>query len=262
MRLIMSFSVLLFIVSLSFPGAAVSADYTNSIGMEFIKLNNGCFQMGRDPAVEEGSEDELPRHRVCITKPLYIGKTEVTQDQWMEVMGYNPSEFKGGDRPVERVSWRKIQEFTTNLNEKEWGARYRLPTEAEWEYAARAGTDTTFFFGNDPKQLFEYAWFGNEQAGEQTHPVAGKRANPWGLYDMYGNVWELVRDSYDARYYANSPMEDPAGATSGRNKVARGGGWRHAAVHCRSAERDRVHERLLDSDLGFRLVLEILADPE
>ena len=176
----------------------------------------------------------------------------------MEVMGSNPSEFKGDDRPVERVSWNNAQEFLLLLNEKEWGARYRLPTEAEWEYVARAGTDMTYFFGNDPNDLSEYAWFGNEKAEKQTHPVAGKRVNPWGLYDIYGNVWELVQDRYDAEYYAAGPMENPTGAKSGDNKVVRGGGWRHDATFCRSAKRDRVHKRLLDRDLGFRVVMEKL----
>ena len=252
------FSLLLLFALSTYSFIALSAEYTNSIGMEFVKIDSGCFQMGRDPAVEKGSKDELPHHRVCITKPFYIGKTEVTQDQWMKVMGSNPSEFKGGDRPVERVSWNNAQEFLMLLNEKEWGARYRLPTEAEWEYVARAGTDMTYFFGNDPNDLSEYAWFGNEKAEKQTHPVSGKRVNPWGLYDIYGNVWELVQDRYDAEYYAAGPMENPTGAKSGDNKVVRGGGWRHDATFCRSAKRDRVHKRLLDRDLGFRVVLEKL----
>lgn len=238
--------------------SAQGADYTNRSGVEFIKIESGCFHMGRDPNTEQGAKDELPRHKVCITKPFYIGKTEVTQDQWMKIMDFNPSKFKGGDRPVERVSWNTVDEFLMVLNEQEWGARYRLPTEAEWEYAARAGTATRYFFGDDPGELAEYAWYANQDTAEQTHPVAAKRPNPWGLHDVYGNVWELVNDRYGSEYYSHSPTDDPPGPNTGHLRVDRGGGWRHGEKHCRSAERDRVAPRLMESDLGFRLVLEKL----
>ena len=235
-----------------------SADYVNGIGMEFKKIDSGCFQMGRDPDAEQGGDNELPRHKVCITKPFYIGKTEVTQDQWTKIMGYNKSKFKGGDRPVERVSGETVFTFIGLLNKKEKGAKYRLPTEAEWEYVARAGSETTYFFGNDPGELSEYAWFGGEQAENQTHPVAGKKPNPWGVYDIYGNVWELVRDYYKADYYADSPTDDPRYAKMGDYQVVRGCDWSNGAAVCRSAQRGRVHRRMMDEGLGFRLVLENL----
>lgn len=129
--------------------AAQAAVYTNSIGVDFIKIEAGCFNMGRDPNFEDGSDDELPRHRVCIEKPFYLGKTEVTQSQWVAVMGSNPSKFKGRDNPVEQVSWEDAQDFIRRLNKKEGGNKYRLPTEAEWEYAARAGSSSTYHFGDD-----------------------------------------------------------------------------------------------------------------
>lgn len=244
----------LLIAVLSATQIVNAADYTNSIGIDFIKIKAGCFRMGRNPNFEDGSSDELPRHRVCLTKSFYIGKTEVTQSQWVSVMGNNPSEFKGRSNPVENVSWNDAQRFISQLNSKEGTNRYRLPTEAEWEYAARAGSSSTYHFGDDKDSLGQYAWFSNEAAGKHTHPVAQKRANQWGLYDMHGNVWEWVSDWYGENYYHNSSTDDPKGASSGQNRVDRGGSWFSNAHHLRSANRDNYSPDERNYDLGFRLV--------
>src|SRR5262249_25718461 len=155
----------------------------NTIGMEFVLIPAGTFQMGNN----DGYDDDKPVHTVRISRPFYLGKYEVTQAQWEAMMGNNPSHFKGdANSPVEQVHWDDVQKFIRRLNAKEGGARYRLPTEAEWEYAARAGTTTSWSFGDDASQLGRYAWCGGN-AGWQTHPVGQLQPNAWGLYDMYGN---------------------------------------------------------------------------
>ena len=169
------------------------SSFHNSIGMEFVLIPSGSFVMGRDPLFEEDRDDELPQHKVNISKPFYLGKYQVTQAQWVAVMEDNPSGFKGPANPVEQVSWNDAQEFIKRLNVKEGHNRYRLPTEAEWEYAARAGADTVYFFGNDENILPVYAWF-IDNSRKTPHPVGKKRPNAWGLYDVHGNVWEWVQD--------------------------------------------------------------------
>ena len=150
-------------------------------------------------------------------------------------MGNNPSRFTGNsNRPVESVSWDDVQAFIEKLNAKEGGAMYRLPTEAEWEYAARAGSITAYSFGDDAKQLGEYAWYGDNSKGE-THPVGQLKPNAWGLYDMHGNVWEWVQDWYGK--YAAEAVMDPQGPSAGSARVGRGGGWSAGARFCRSAYR-------------------------
>ncbi len=247
--------IVLFAVSL-FSQVAQAADYTNSIGMDFIQIETGCFDMGRGPNFEGGFNDERPRHMVCITKPFYLGKTEVTQSQWIAVMGSNPSGFQGLDNPVEKVSWDDVQNFIRLLNQKEGSNKYRLPTEAEWEYAARAGSSSTFHFGDDKELLGQYAWF-DGNSGKRTHPVAQKRPNQWGLYDMHGNVWEWVQDWYDENYYRTSPASNPKGPESGQNRVYRGGGWFHYAGFLRSANRGNSFPDFRRYYLGFRLVREL-----
>jgi formylglycine-generating enzyme required for sulfatase activity len=169
-------------------------------------------------------------------------------------MGDNPSKFKGDDNPVERVSWVDIQVFIKRLNKKEGHSRYRLPTEAEWDYAARAGTTSAYYFGNDESQLKDYAWY-DVNSGETTHPIALKRPNAWGLYDMIGNVWEWTGDWYEARYYANSPSTDPTGPSSGAYRVIRGCGWYSDARLCRSADRYGREPANRSEYNGFRLAL-------
>jgi formylglycine-generating enzyme required for sulfatase activity len=230
------------------PQAALPPSYTNSIGMAFVLIPSGTFMMGSD----HGAGDERPVHEVHISTPFYLGKYEVTQGQWQAVMGDNPSRFTGNpERPVEQVSWHDAQEFVKRLNSKEDGTRYRLPTEAEWEYAARAGTTTTYSFGNAASKLGAYAWYG-ANAGGSTHPVGQKPPNPWGLYDIYGNVWEWVQDWYGP--YTAATAVDPAGPSSGSNRVNRGGSWIFDARLCRSAYRRYWPPGNRHGILGLRLL--------
>ena len=179
--------------------------------------------------------NELPVHTVNLTQSFYVQKTEVTQGQWREVMGTNPSNFGtcGDTCPVEMVSWDDIQTFLATLNAQDPGKNYRLPTEAEWEYACRAGT-TGDYGGTGVAD--EMGWY-SENAGSMTHPVAGKQPNAWGLFDMHGNVWEWVQDWYLDTYYSVSPTDDPTGPTIGTDRVLRGGGWSGWVYSTHSAQR-------------------------
>jgi formylglycine-generating enzyme required for sulfatase activity len=228
---------------------------TNSIGMRFRLCRSGTFPMGD----ATGNSDEEPLHVVAITKPFYIGMYEVTNSQWMRVMGEVPSTWKDADQPVANVTWDDVNEFCRRLSalseEQGAGRVYRLPTEAEWEYACRAGTTTRWSFGDDKSRLVEYAWVGR-QAERQTHPVGQKKPNGWGLYDMYGNVWEWCSDWYDENYYATSPAVDPQGpASGGSRRVDRGGASGVDAVISRSAFRHSNEPRHRHDILGFRVVL-------
>jgi len=176
--------------------------------------------MGCSEGDEECNADEKPAHRVQITKTFEVGKYEVTQAQWESVMGSNPSTIKGSDHPVETVNKNEVHDFLGRLNARNDGYRYRLPTEAEWEYAARAGT-TGAYAGT----LNEIAWYGGNSEDE-THPVGRKKPNAWGLYDMEGNVREWVEDLYARNYYNNSPATDPTGPQAGQRGDA--GGFRGA----------------------------------
>ncbi len=192
-----------------------------------------------------------------ISQPFYLGKYEVTQRQWKAVMGNNPSRFKGDDQPVNTVSWNDVQAFIRTLNAREGEGTYHLPTEAEWEYAARAGTMTAYSFGDDPEQLGKYAWY-SSNSGRKTHPVGQLKPNAWGLYDMHGNVWEWVQDWYGE--YAARMVSDPQGPASGASRVVRGC-WLGVARNCRAAIRyflapgDRGHF------LGFRLARSVALGP-
>ncbi|MDR1396534.1 MAG: formylglycine-generating enzyme family protein [Desulfarculales bacterium] len=224
----------------------------NSIGMELALIPAGEFMMGADNNFEDAYDDETPRHRVSISKPFYLGKYEVTQGQWTEVTGNNPSRFKGRNNPVETVSWYDAREFIRLLNKREGHSRYRLPTEAEWEYAARAGGEAGF--GGRAGQLGTYAWYG-ANSGDKTHPVGRKRPNAWGLHDMRGNVWEWVRDWYGKNYYRHSSYSDPGGPSSGAYRGRRGGSWNNSAGFCRPAYRGSNSPGYRYADLGFRLAL-------
>ncbi len=227
--------------------------FKNSIGMEFLLIPAGSFMMGATRHFENADIDELPRHKVTITKPFYIGKYEVTQEQWVKVMGANPSRFKGRRRPVENVSWHDVQKFIEKLNKMEKTDKYRLPTEAEWEYAARAGEPGSYCFGDMVADLPLYAWF-YHNSNAQTHDVGLLKPNRWGLYDMHGNVWEWCQDWYSFDYYSKSPEKDPQGPESGVLKVERGGGWDALPDACRSAYRHGFFPFKGNSALGFRLV--------
>jgi formylglycine-generating enzyme required for sulfatase activity len=228
----------------------------DTLDIEFELIQPGEFDMGSPANEKDRFDDEGPVHHVTISKAFYLGKYEVTQKQWHKVMGDNPSYFKGDDLPVESVSWDDVQEFIKKLNEIESTDKYRLPSEAEWEYAARAGTTTRYSFGDDDSKLKEYAWY-SENSGDKTHPVGKKGANPWGLYDMHGNVWEWVQDKWHGTYNGapadGSAWEDGVGAY----RVDRGGGWINDASNCRSADRFHSVPGFSIRGLGFRLLQEM-----
>jgi formylglycine-generating enzyme required for sulfatase activity len=222
--------------------------YTNSIGMEFVLIPAGEFQMGSN----WGYDAEKPVHSVYISRPFYIGRYEVTQSQWQAVMGTNPSQFKGGDHPVENVSWIDVQQFVNKLNARERTGGYRLPTEAEWEYACRAKTMTPFNTGRSVElDLARAGWYGSNSGG-QTHPVGQKEPNAWGVYDMHGNVWEWCHDWYGS--YPAGHVTDPQGPNNGSSRVLRGG-WYGPAGYCRSAGRGGFDPSLRRAFFGFRLAL-------
>jgi formylglycine-generating enzyme required for sulfatase activity len=250
----------------------------NSLGMEFVKIAPGEFQMGCSMGDNDCDADEKPAHRVQITKAFEIGRYEVTQAQWQSVMGSNPSTIKGDDRPVETVSKNEAHDFLARLTAKNDGYRYRLPTEAEWEYAARAGE-------SQAPSLDEVAWY-TANSEDETHPVGKKKPNAWGLYDMLGNVREWVEDQYARDFYSSSPLADPTGPQvqqnnapfNGRGRpleqagppqggfrgrgvrvrqlpVVRGGGWDNPAKFVRISTRYHYYGPTLRvSDIGFRVV--------
>jgi formylglycine-generating enzyme required for sulfatase activity len=228
--------------------------FTNQLGMEFANIKAGTFLMGNDPSQYEAPEsDEEPRHRVTISNDFFIGATEVTQAQWEKVMGDNPSEKVGPDYPVENITPEEAQDFIDRLNGLGDGYAYRLPTEAEWEYAVRAGTETPWHFGDTPDSLEDYDWVGSNS--NSTHPVGKKLPNPWGLYDVHGNVKELVSDFYSIDYYKNSPERDPLGPGPDheRDQVVRGGAWYNSPERTRSSYRYFLDDGERNEDIGFRL---------
>ena len=228
--------------------------WTNSLGMEFVPIPAGTFWMGSDDDDSDALVDEKPRHEVEILRSFFLGKYPVTQAQWESVMGSNPSKFKGADLPVEMVSWDDVQEFIRKLNAQEGHDRYRLPTEAEWEYACRAGSETAYYFGDDKDQLEDYAWYW-DSSGEETRPVGQKKPNAWGLYDMHGNVFEWVRDWYGD--YIEDFVRDPEGPRAGEYRVLRGGSWFVYTRFCRSASRSFSKPDTREVNYGFRLALSL-----
>jgi uncharacterized protein (TIGR02996 family) len=259
----------------------VVPEVINSVGMRFALIPPGSFLMGSPQDEEERSDHEGPQHEVEITRPFYLGVHQVTQAQWRAVMGSNPSYFsaRGGgkdkvsgmntdDFPVEQVSWDEVMTFLKKLaarkKEREKGRKYRLPTEAEWEYACRGGarSSSIFHYGNSLSST-QANFNGNYPYGgaargpflERTCKVGSYRPNAWGLYDMHGNVYEWCSDWYGSDYYKISPRRDPSGPSEGSDRVRRGGGWFGLGSRCRAAYRngsfpsDRFH------DLGFRVAL-------
>lgn len=232
------------------PSSYSGSTFTNSIDMEFVLLPAGEFDMG-SPWNEAGrSDSEGPVHHVKISNAFYMGKYEVTQKQWRDVMGSSPSNFKGDNLPVEQVSWNDVQEFIKKLNGKEGTNKYRLPSEAEWEYAARSGTTTKYSFGDD-ESLGDYAW--SDNSGSKTHDVGQKKPNPWGLYDMHGNVWEWVQDNWHDNYN-DAPTDGSSWERRGSDRVNRGGGWYYNTGGCRSASRGFNGQDTRSNALGFRLL--------
>ena len=306
---IASFGMVLFSQS---SNAQNPKEVTNSIGVRLLLIPKGSFQMGSTPE-EKGSDDDEKQHSVTITHDYYLGVFEVTQAQYKKVMGKNPSYFQGNNvatripakkhpetgrtieeekiipvntdnHPVEFVSWEEAVEFCKRLSdlpeEKKAGRVYRLPTEAEWEYACRAGTKTAYSFGADRNVLKDFDWFGDNSGGKiinsdriweksredvdiyiekllenggKTHPVGTKKANPWGLYDMHGNVCEWCSDWYGN--YPKQAITDPIGPKLGSYRVGRGGSWGDGAAFCRSAFRCWGAPSDRDGLLGFRVAL-------
>jgi formylglycine-generating enzyme required for sulfatase activity len=236
--------------------------------IEFVWIPPGKFLMGSPPYESDRGSDEAPLHEVTLSKGFWLGKTEVTQAQWERVMGSNPSYFKGAEWPVERVSWVDATEFCVKLSQAS-GGKYTLPTEAQWEYAARAGSTMAYCYGSSVSPLKSYGWY-NGNSGKQTHPVAQKLPNAWGLYDMHGNVQEWCQDWYAQDYYGASPAADPTGPASGAyrpsgsnlldypvsssSRVLRGGSHRTHAKNLRSANRNNDAQEGHDNRNGLRVV--------
>jgi formylglycine-generating enzyme required for sulfatase activity len=219
----------------------------NSIGMRFVTIPAGTFTMGEGKTATP--------HKVTLTKPFSMGTTEVTQFHFARILRKIPSKFKAAKHPVESVTWDEAVEFCARLSdlpaEKRAGRVYRLPTEAEWEYACRAGTTTAYSFGNDQGQLSNYAWW-KVNSGPATHPVGLKKPNPWGLYDMHGNVWEWCQDWHGN--YPSGSTTDPTGTASGSYRVRRGGCGIDNSDRCRSAGRSGGAPDGRSSFLGFRVL--------
>ena len=277
----------------------LSAVATNSIGMKFVLIPPGEFDMGSTAeeiarVMKEGwtadqAAIEGPRHRVKISRAYYLGMYEVTQKEYLQVMGVNPSNFSGNGTPgfafqppldpkelpgrvsdlkkvvgkdtsrypVEMVSWNEAMEFCRKLSElpaeRAVHRTYRLPTEAQWEYACRAGTTTRWCSGDDEAELAAYAWFNTGMP----HPVGEKKPNAWGLFDMHGNVWEWCGDWFSKTYYKESPAADPTGPSDGPAKMTRGGVWKYKPVSCRSASRERKNAGYRAPGIGFRVLIEL-----
>ena len=225
----------------------------NSIGMELVLVPAGTFTMGGDYVAEQADENETPKHAVTFRTPFYIGRYTVTQSQWHCVMGNNPSYFEGPDKPVESVSHRDACAFLDRLNQKEDTNRYRLPTEAQWEYAARAGAESTYCFGTNRSLLPEYAWY-QKNSDNRTHKVGRLTPNDWGIYDMHGNVHEWCWDWFDRNFYAASSTVDPQGPPDGLARSLRGGDWGSDDWYCRCAIRSLSSPDRRSPRVGFRVV--------
>ena len=237
--------------SLASGGNAISIPVKNGISIDMVKVEAGTFMMGATSEMENPYPWEKPVHQVTLTNDYYIGKYEVIQALWQAVMGSNPSFFKGDDLPVEQVSWDDCQEFISKLNSMT-GRKFRLPTEAEWEYAARGGKKSRGYQYSGSSNISDVVWYdGNSHYN--THPVGTKQSNELGLYDMTGNVWEWCQDWYGS--YVSSSQINPIGAVSGLNRVVRGGGWNYDAKGCRSSVRIDRWSLRRQSDQGLRLVL-------
>ena len=247
----------------SSPSSSTKIKYSNSLNMEFVYIEPGTFMMG-SPATEKDRGRSEIQQRVALAQGYYLQTTEVTQGQWKEIIGGNPSVFNdcGDDCPVENVSWEDVQIFINKINSKEETNKYRLPTEAEWEYACRAGSVTAYCSGDNENDLDRYAWYSSNsgdrflwyylKSGCKTHPVAQKQTNAWGLYDMHGNVQEWCADRFGYSYpsgYKINPEDPPTDFSRG----LRGGGYGNTAMECRSAYDHWAYQYSRVSGAGFRL---------
>ena len=267
-----SWHLSLVVVSISFSLShfiLAAADFPESThdGIAFISIPAGKFIMGTTDANRAALEKakawnhlyecERPAHEVTISRPFLISKCEITQKQWREVMDKNPSAFKGPNLPVDSVSWEEVQMFIKKLNDRGKG-RYRLPTEAEWEYCCRAGGAGLFGAAADSEgitveKIEEFSWCRNN-AGNRTHPVGEKKPNAWGLYDMHGNVWEWCLDWYGTDFYKKAPGKDPRNNEPGTERVFRGGSWFLEPQNLRAGFRGGNLPNFKSQYVGFRLV--------
>ena len=240
------------------PSPSTGQAEKNESGVEMVLIPGGRFLMG-----DENEIDAAP-HEVVLS-PFHMDKNLVTQAEYERVMGENPSRWKAGKNPVEQVRWSDAVKYCNGRSKLEglepcydiesWQCNfaangYRLPTEAEWEYACRAGTKTAYCFGNSPSKLSNHAWF-EDNSGGKPRPVGGKPANPWGLHDMHGNLWQWCNDFYQVDYYQQSPEKDPPGPKSGETKVVRGGAWKFSADSCRSGYRYNENPGYADVCFGY-----------
>ena len=257
MKVSLVFAGILLVIQ--FGNAASPKEIDTKSGVKMILLQGGYFTMGD----AKGDVDEQP-HKVYVDS-FYIDKYLVTQEEFQKVLNDNPSRWKAKKNPVEQVRWSDAVKYCNARSRKEglqpcynvetWECNfkatgYRLPTEAEWEYACRAGTKTTYSFGNDAKKLRNYAWF-KDNSGNRPRPVGKKLPNPWGIYDMHGDVWEWCNDFYQVDYYQNSPEKNPTGPSAGETKVLRGGCWNSPAEQCRSAFRYNENPGYSDVCFGY-----------
>lgn len=241
------------------PAAPQNAAGTQAdASAEMVSIARGTFTMG------DKDEPDAPLHEVTVS-PFFMDKYPVTQEQYEKLMGDNPSRWKGPQNPVEGVRWSDAVKFCNERSRQQglepcynletWqcnfdASGYRLPTEAEWEYACRAGAKTVYFFGDSPAQLAEYAWF-DRNAGGRPQPVGQKKPNPWGLYDICGNVWHWCNDFYGVDYYQQSPSENPRGPQEGDTRVVRGGAWKFSADNCRCGYRYNENPGYVDVCFGY-----------
>ena len=237
--------------NICFKVEANSGRFTvNGVSFEMVRVEGGTFRMGATSEQSDAYKDEKPVHTVTLSG-YYIGKTEVTQALWQAVMGSNPLNFKGADLPVECVSWDDCQEFIQKLN-RLTGRNFRLPTEAEWEFACRGGNNSRGYKYSGSNYIDNVAWYWDNSGGK-THPVGTKAPNELGIYDMSGNVWEWCSDRYAD--YTSYSQTDPTGPQSGSFRVCRGGSWYDRARYCRSSRRGRGNPTYRDGYLGLRLAL-------
>ncbi|MBN2411717.1 formylglycine-generating enzyme family protein [candidate division KSB1 bacterium] len=229
-------------------GEKIGNRITNSINIQLVFIPAGSFLMG-SPYDEPGRQGDEFQHNVTISRPFYISVTEITQAQWMSIMEYNRSQFRGDNLPVEKISWKEAVLFCQKLSEKE-DRLYRLPTEAEWEYACCSGGTTRFVSSEDFENI---AWYANNSQ-KQTHPVGIKQPNVWGLYDMIGNVSEWCSDYY-VPDYPEQEVSDPGGPVEGRTHVIRGGAWDSFLPGCRCTARSSAPASYQFKQTGFRIVL-------
>jgi formylglycine-generating enzyme required for sulfatase activity len=233
------------------PQKSITVDLGGGVKMELVLVPAGSFRMGS----EKGDDGEKPVHEVNIPKPFYMGKYEVTQEQWQAVMGNNPSHFKWPKEPVDSVSWDDCQAFVKKLNERVRGGKFTLPTEAEWEYTCRAGSKAEYCFGDDAKELGEYAWY-DRNSEARTHPVGEKKPNAWGMHDMHGNLWEWCEDVWHDSY-DGAPADGSSWLIGGKQqrRVLRGGSRGSTPLGCRAAVRDMGDPTDESWGYGCRVVL-------